>query len=152
MRWLTAGVVLGIGLGAFVDGIVLHQIAQWHNMGSTILPPRTIDTMKQNMVWDGLFHLAAWVITLMGVFMLRSQTGTAARQPASGLVGELFVGWGAFNLVEGLIDHHLLNLHHVRDMPVHVPVYDWLFLGIGGFGFLIVGFVLRRPVRRHVAA
>ena len=43
MRWLTAGVVLGIGLGGFVDGIALHQIAQWHNMGSAILPPTTMD-------------------------------------------------------------------------------------------------------------
>ncbi len=26
------GLLLGIGLGGFVDGIVLHQILQWHHM------------------------------------------------------------------------------------------------------------------------
>jgi hypothetical protein len=26
------GLFLGIGLGGFVDGIVLHQILQWHHM------------------------------------------------------------------------------------------------------------------------
>ena len=41
-----AGILLGIGLGGFVDGIALHQIAQWHNMGSAILPPTTMDAMK----------------------------------------------------------------------------------------------------------
>ena len=48
-----AGIVLGMGLGGFVDGIALHQIAQWHNMGSAILPPPTMDAMRQNMAWDG---------------------------------------------------------------------------------------------------
>jgi Predicted membrane protein (DUF2243) len=50
-----AGIVLGVGLGGFVDGITLHQIMQWHNMGSAVLPPTTMDAMAQNMVWDGLF-------------------------------------------------------------------------------------------------
>ena len=27
----------------------------------------------------------------------------------------LLVGWGAFNLVEGTIDHEILGIHHVRD-------------------------------------
>jgi uncharacterized membrane protein len=53
MRWLRAGVVLGVGLGGFADGIVLHQIAQWHNMGSAVLPPMTIAAMSRNMTWDG---------------------------------------------------------------------------------------------------
>jgi uncharacterized membrane protein len=49
--------------------------------------------------------------------------------------------------VEGLIDHHLLEIHHVRDLPVHVPIYDWLFLGIGGAGPLLVGWWVSRPHR-----
>ena len=60
----------------------------------------------------------------------------------------MFFGWGTFNLVEGVIDHHLLNLHHVMDMPMHVPMYDWLFLIIGGLGFLAVGAALM-ATRRH---
>jgi uncharacterized membrane protein len=34
-RATVAGIL--IGMGGFVDGIVLHQIAQWHNMGSQAL-------------------------------------------------------------------------------------------------------------------
>jgi uncharacterized membrane protein len=45
-------------------------------------------------------------------------------------------------LLEGLVDHHLLALHHVRDLPIHVPFYDWLFLGIGGVGFMLLGWAL----------
>ena len=43
-----AGIVLGLGLGGFVDGIALHQIMQWHNMGSAVLPPTTMDAMAKN--------------------------------------------------------------------------------------------------------
>ena len=151
MRWLTGGVVLGIGLGGFVDGITLHQIAQWHNMGSAILPPVTMAAMSQNMVWDGLFHLATLGVTLIGVFMLWSEAHHRTMpETATRLIGELLVGWGLFNLAEGVINHHLLNLHHVRDLPVHEPIYDWMFLAIGGIGFIFVGLFMKRRVSfRH---
>jgi uncharacterized membrane protein len=139
MQLLRAGVVLGIGLGGFADGIALHQIAQWHNMGSAVLPPHTLGAMRRNMVWDGLFHAATWAITLVGVFMLRSETRHSRVPSAGGLAAQMVFGWGVFNAVEGVIDHHVLNLHHVRDMPLHVPLYDWLFLSVGGLGLILVG-------------
>jgi len=142
---LTAGLVLGLGLGGFVDGILFHQIAQWHNMGSAVLPPITMDAMARNMRWDGYFHAATLALTLIGVTLLwrEGRNGTA---PATGrvLAGQLLRGWGIFNLVEGVIDHHVLELHHVRDMPMHVPLYDWLFIVVGGLGFIAGGSVLAR--------
>ena len=142
---LTGGLVLGLGLGGFIDGIVLHQIMQWHNMGSAVVPPTTMEAMAQNMRWDGLFHLATLALTLAGVFILwlEGRRGTAP-PTARVLVGQLLLGWGIFNLVEGVIDHHLLGLHHVRDLPMHVPAYDWVFLGIGGLGLIAVGWLLAR--------
>ena len=65
-----AGIVLGLGLGGFVDGIALHQIMQWHNMGSAVLPPTTMAAMAYNMLWDGMFQGATLVLTLIGVVML----------------------------------------------------------------------------------
>ena len=146
MRWLKAGTVIGVGLGGFADGIALHQIAQWHNMGSAVLPPVTMEAMSRNMVWDGLFHAATWTITLIGVVMLWRE-GRAGLLPRSGrtLAGEMLLGWAGFNLVEGVIDHHLLQLHHVRDMPHHVPIYDWIFLAVGGVGLALIGWLLLRP-------
>ena len=142
-RW--PGVVLGLGLGGFVDGIVLHQLAQWHNMGSAVLPPTTMDAMRQNMVWDGWFHVATLVLTTLGLFLLLRDARRGAPLPTmAGFTGLLFIGWGTFNLVEGLIDHHLLEIHHVRDMPAHVPAYDWLFLGFGGLALIAVGWLLVR--------
>ena len=69
-REASRGVLLGIGLGGFVDGIVLHQILQWHNMLPNVFPPHTMDNMRVNMVWDGLFHMFVWVVTVVGMFIL----------------------------------------------------------------------------------
>jgi uncharacterized membrane protein len=148
-RARLAGLLLGLGLGGFVDGIALHQIAHWHNMLSAKVPPVDMRAMKVNMVADGWFHAGVWVLTLAGVLLLWSAARTEAPlPPVRWLLGLLMGGWGLFNLVEGLVDHHLLQLHHVRDLPVHVPAYDYLFLAVGGVGFMALGWLLARGAAR----
>lgn len=67
---ISAGLLLGTGMGGFVDGIVLHQILQWHNMLSSVRPPIDLVEMKYNMVWDGLFHAFTWFTVAAGVWRL----------------------------------------------------------------------------------
>jgi uncharacterized membrane protein len=58
------------------------------------------------------------------------------------------IGWGGFNLVEGLVDHHLLGVHHVRD-DLGAPLgWDLGFLVFGAL-LVVVGAVLmaKRPAR-----
>jgi uncharacterized membrane protein len=144
---VAAGILLGAGLGGFVDGIVLHQILQWHNMLSGQLPPDTLVRAKVNMYWDGLFHAAVWVLTASGLAMLWAATGRAD-VPHSGrtLAGGLLLGWGLFNVVEGIIDHELLGLHHVYEYtPNHLPA-DMGFLAFG-LALLLVGGALVRAGR-----
>jgi uncharacterized membrane protein len=142
-----AGFILGLGLGGFLDGILLHQIAHWHNMVSARVPPVTRDALRTNMRWDGVFHAAVWLLTIVGVYRLLADARGGRELPdVRGLTGQLLFGWGVFNLVEGLIDHHVLSLHHVRDLPVHLPVYDWVFLLVGGLGFMLLGRRLSRPM------
>lgn len=139
----AGGLLLGLGLGGFIDGIVLRQLLQWHQMLSAVLPPESMEAMRQNMAADGLFHLATWLLTLAGVFALWSAVRGPGPLPRTRtLVGYMLVGWGVFNLVEGAINHHVLVLHHVRDLPQHVPVYDWIFLLGGGVGFVLLGLAL----------
>ena len=139
-----AGILLGVGLGGFVDGILLHQILEWHNMGSAVVPPTTMEAMRDNMRWDGFFHAAVWLFTLIGVYWLLNDGRRAPPPSTRAFTGLLILGWGLFNLVEGIIDHQILGLHHVRDLPVRVPIYDWLFLGIGGVGFILLGWMMAR--------
>jgi uncharacterized membrane protein len=43
-RASMAGLRIGVGMGGFVDGIVRHQLAQWHHMLSNVVPPHTLET------------------------------------------------------------------------------------------------------------
>lgn len=139
----AAGTALGIGMGGFVDGIVFHQILQVHNMLSAVRPPDTLVNVEINMFWDGLFHAFTWTMTAIGLGLL----WRAVRRPGVVLstrafVGSLILGWGLFNLVEGIIDHHLLGIHHVVERPGHLP-YDLAFLASGVI-FIATGTALAR--------
>jgi uncharacterized membrane protein len=139
---IAAGVLMGIGMGGFVDGILFHQILQLHSMLSAKLPQDTVVNIKISMVWDGLFHALTWLTTAISIKLLW-QAGRQSHITFSGLsfFGSLFIGWGTFNIVEGLIDHHILGIHHVVER-FGLSIYDYLFLGIGvvfvcmGIGFI----------------
>jgi uncharacterized membrane protein len=129
--WRSAGVWLGLGIGGFFDGIVLHQILQWHHLVSEVYPPTTLGNLKVNTLADGLFHAATWVFTLIGLALLwRGTRGTHAPRPTAAFVGALLFGWGLFNVAEGTVSHHLLGLHHVRPGP-YQTAYDLGFLAWG---------------------
>jgi uncharacterized membrane protein len=139
---ISAGTLLGVGMGGFVDGILFHQLLQLHNMLSARRPPTSIVDIQVNMVWDGLFHAFTWLVTALGLFLLFR---AARRQdvPWSGrtLLGAMIFGWGLFNLVEGVIDHHILHVHHVYERAGGVSMWDWLFLASGAL-FITIGWVM----------
>lgn len=55
-RWRRGSVLLGLGLSGFFDGIVIHQLLQWHHMVSTVYPPDTLENLRLNTLADGFFH------------------------------------------------------------------------------------------------
>lgn len=146
------GIVLGIGLGGFFDGILLHQILQVHAMLSARVPLDSMANMKANMTADGLFHAVTWLATLVGIGLLwNALTRRTEVRPSGGaLTGYMLAGWGWFNLVEGVIDHHLLNLHHVVER-LGVSVWDWLYLALGVV-LIVGGHGLARAATRVPAA
>jgi uncharacterized membrane protein len=148
------GILLGLGLGGFVDGIVLHQILQWHHMrtgdgafGDTSMT--TVVGLEANTLADGLFHVGTWALTVAGVFWLRAVArDNRGLGSWTELVGLLLAGWGLFNLVEGLVDHQILGVHHVRD-DIGAPLgWDLAFLASGVI-LIVIGFKLARGRRDH---
>jgi uncharacterized membrane protein len=147
---LSAGTLLGVGMGGFVDGIVFHQILQWHHMFSSRLSTVELVSLKQNMLWDGIFHVFTWLMSAVGLALLwragrRADVAWSTRL----FVGSLLLGWGLFNFVEGLIDHQLLGIHHVRPGEDQLA-WDLGFLGSGVL-FIALGALLARSVARSVA-
>jgi uncharacterized membrane protein len=144
---ICAGVLMGAGLGGFVDGIIFHQILQVHNMLSSRIPPNDLVSAKINMTWDGYFHAAVWVMTAVGLYLL-FRAGQRRDVPWSGkiLLGSLIAGFGLFNLVEGIIDHQILGIHHVVEYTDNKLPYDLAFLASGVI-LLLVGWMLIRAGR-----
>ena len=133
--------LLGIGLGGFLDGIVLHQILQWHHMISDQRPTTTVAGLEVNTLADGLFHVFAWVAVVVGVALLAARRGGAAAPTV--LWGWLIFGWGLFNLVEGVVDHLLLGVHHVRDDLGGPLSWDLGFLALA-VALMVVGWLIQR--------
>ena len=56
----------GLGFGGFVDGIVLHEILQWHHMISGAESSETLAGLELNVVADGFFHVVTWLLVMAG--------------------------------------------------------------------------------------
>ena len=148
------GFLLGVGLGGFIDGILLHQILQWHHMltgdngGES---PRTVAGLETNTLVDGFFHLVTWIVVIVATTMIvRAWQRHELAPPWRAHVGLLLAGWGAFNVVEGLIDHQILGIHHVRD-DLGAPLgWDLAFLALGAV-LIAAGYALVRSGERLAA-
>ncbi|QGQ95223.1 DUF2243 domain-containing protein [Paenibacillus psychroresistens] len=124
--------ILGLGFMGSLDGIVFHQFLQWHHV---------IDHQNHRieLFSDGVFNL---VVTLLLVFAcikifrdaLHNRIGFSWRI----FIGSIIVGAGSFNLFEGLIDHQILGLHHVRSNSPNWFIYDIGYL-ISGVLLIIIG-------------
>ena len=158
---MAPGIILGVGMGGFVDGILLHQILQWHHMltstnddrlGVDHYPSSTVHGLEVNTLWDGLFHTFTWLAVLGGLWLLYSRvtTNRARVWRSRALWGWMSVGWGLFNLVEGVIDHQMLGIHHVRAGDGQIW-WDMGFLAIGAV-FVLGGYALQRNSELPVAA
>jgi uncharacterized membrane protein len=126
---LGAGLLFGLGLGGFFDGIVLHQVLQWHHMLSSWYPADTIDNIRLNTLWDGIFHAATYVFVVLALFLFwRAARLPHVRWSTPRFAGAVIAGWGAFNFVEGVIDHQVLGVHHVNELA---PREHWLAWDLG---------------------
>lgn len=148
-----AGILLGLGLGGFFDGIVLHQILQWHHMVTSAgYPADSLANLEFNTMLDGLFHAATYVFTTAGLIILwRSARKPHFRWSVKLLFATMLIGFGLFNLVEGVVNHQLLGLHHVNET---VPHEQWVYWDIGfllwGAAMLGGGWALLRSAKQEM--
>src|SRR5215207_2961427 len=151
---MSAGILFGLGLGGFFDGIILHQVLQWHHMlTSAGYPADSVPNLELNVLWDGIFHMGTYVFTALGLLILwRASRRSHERWSWKLLPATMLIGFGAFNLLEGLIDHQLLGIHHVNET---VPREQWIYWDIGfliwGAAMLLGGWLLLQSERRRIS-
>jgi len=142
---ITTGLCLGIGIGGFINDIVLWQLLQWHQMLSSRIPPVTLAAVSFNMKWDGVAFLLNLALTVTGVALLFRACRRDAAMSSRVLVGSILGGWGLFTVVEGLIVHLLFGAHHVHSGPNELA-WDLLYL-MFGVALMLIGFAVVRGRR-----
>jgi uncharacterized membrane protein len=145
-RHVAPGLLLGVGLGGFVDGIVFHQVFQWHHFVSSERRTDTVAGLEANTVADGLFHASTWLLTAIGIYLLWRTTRARGAPPGLLLLGLALAGWGAFQLFDAVVNHYLLGLHDAREGEGRVAAeIGWMASGVV---LLLGGLALARKGER----
>lgn len=135
---LTGG-LLGFALGGFFDGILLHQILQWHHLLSAIDP----DDARLQVMADGLFHALMYVLALIGLWQLW-RLARDMRIPTALLVAAMLAGFGAWHVVDAVLSHWLLGIHRIRMDSASPLFWDLLWLAVFGIGPIAAAILLAR--------
>jgi len=124
-----SGFLFGVGLAAFLDEVIFHQVLHWHHFYDQA-------TTDIGLISDGLFHAFSWFLTIGGLFLFADLRRREALQIKKWW-GGVFLGLGAFQLYDGTIQHKVMKIHQIR-YNVDVIPYDivWNLIAIG---FLMVG-------------
>jgi uncharacterized membrane protein len=153
--FVVGGILLGMGLGGFFDGIVLHQILQWHHLVCVTehCQPTSVEHLKRQNVQDGFFHLATLLLTTAGGYrVFRTASRADTPRSANAFVGSVLAGWGIFNFVEGIVDHQILGIHHVIPGSPYEFAADMAFLASGLILAATGWYLVRDAFRAHAAA
>ena len=141
LEW--AGLALGFGIGGFFDGILLHQVLQWHHLLSGVEQAR--QDIRVLILWDGIFHLLMYIIAGIGLWLLwRARKEFPASRADRRLLANALIGFGGWHILDSVLSHWILGIHRIR-MDVDNPLF-WDLLWFVMFGVVpaIVGWMLRR--------
>lgn len=139
-RNLWSGVLFGLGLAAFIDETIFHQLLHWHHFYD-------LSTTAVGLVSDGFFHAFSWFATIASLFLFAD----LRRRKALWLTrwwGGVLLGAGVFQLYDGLVQHKLMRIHQIR-YDVDVTPYDWTW-NIIAVVMIMVGSLLVWRTRRSV--
>lgn len=127
-RSVLAGVLIGIGVAGFIDETVFHQLLHWHHFYDR-------GSSDAGLVSDGFFHAGSWLCVVAGIFAfadLQRRRATAR----SRVWGGALLGWGGFQLYDGLVQHKVFGLHQIR-YGIDLLPYDLAWDVAGGVGVLV---------------
>jgi uncharacterized membrane protein len=140
-RGLTrAAFWLGFAVSGFFDGILLHQVLQWHHLLSAIR-----GDIRFQIAADGYFHLLMYAIAAIGLWLLwRARASLEHPGATRRFLAWLLIGFGVWHYLDAIASHWLLGIHRIKLDSANPLIWDlgWL-LAFGVIPFAI-GLMLRR--------
>lgn len=129
---MWSGILFGVGLIAFIDETVFHQLLRWHHFYDK-------STTDIGLISDGIFHAFSWFATIAGLFLfadLRRRNGLIFQR----WLGGVLLGVGVFQLYDGIIQHKWMRIHQIRYVD-NVIMYDIVW-NVGALIILLIGIYL----------
>lgn len=143
-RFDWAAYSLGFALSGFFDGILLHQVLQWHHLLSGLRTGVFADLRVQVMA-DGLFHAGMYAIAVVGLWQLYRARSHLARPGANRrFIANFWIGFGVWHVLDALLSHWLIGIHRIRMDVAHPLPWDVAWLVLFGVVPLVIGLRLRR--------
>ena len=141
-RLAWSGYLIGFGLGGFFDGILLHQILQWHHLLSLV---DGVGDLRRQVLFDGLFHALMYVIAGAGlVILVRSRETLSLRGSGSWFAGSVLLGFGIWHVADSVLSHWILGIHRIKIDSPNPLFWDLLWFALFAMGPLFAGWMLRR--------
>lgn len=141
-RTVASGFLFGCGIAAsMIDLFIFHLGLQWHHFYD-------LATTEVALAADGVFHAVGWFITVWGLFLLAD---ARRRGPLAWgrWTAAVVTGVGAFQLLDGVLNHKVLGIHQIR---YHVDLLPYDAVWIGSAAVLLLAGLLvlwrTRPARR----
>jgi len=136
--------ILGFGFMGALDGIIFHQLLQWHSVYMATDRPGQIMS-------DGIFHFGVSIaLVIGGILLWLAGNPTSVEKGNRFVLGGFLMGAGIFNVVEGIINHHLLQIHRVKPGDPNAMMYDLSFLALG-FILAVIGYAIRKSSKKQQA-
>lgn len=140
--FIWAGYLLGFALGGFFDGILLHQILQWHHLLSLV---DGVGDLRNQVLFDGLFHALMYVIAAVGlVLLLRSMADIPLPGAGKTLAGSAIIGFGVWHILDGIASHWLLGIHRIKLDSPNPLMWDLIWFFAFGLVPAMIGVLMRR--------
>src|SRR4051812_24249980 len=103
-----AAAIIGFALGGFFDGIMLHQVLQWHHFLS-LKGDEAWRDIRMQILADGLFHVAVYALTLLGLGLLWRARGRLGGTRGLRLSGWALLGFGIWQVVDVVGFHWIIG-------------------------------------------
>ena len=141
-KW--AGFLLGFALGGFFDGILLHQVLQWHHLLSNV-EAAALQDLRAQVLADGLFHVLMYVLAAIALVLLWKRRVEYAAAGADVQLWSLaLVGFGTWHIVDSIVSHWVLGIHRIRVDSPNPLFWDLLWFFVFGVVPAVAGWLLRR--------
>lgn len=139
----ASGILLGFALGGFYDGILLHQVLQWHHLLSNV---DTVRDMRMQILFDGLFHALMYVVAAVALAKLW-KARAAANAPGAGrqLCGYALLGFGLWHIVDSVVSHWITGIHRIKVDSPHPLAWDLFWFIAFGVVPMLIAWRLLRP-------